>query len=169
MAKKEAPMIQTERLVLRRKLEKDIPNMLDMFTNNEVRQHLGGYPPCDEHSMLKIVRSRKETEWAVALRETDEYIGECSIPKIVDDYLGEVGYLFRRSYWGYGFGNEAVQAVIDYCVKLLGLKRLCANIDDQNARSKKLIEKLGFELIAVLPEADFGGRVADVAYYTRKF
>lgn len=165
--KKEAIKFQTERLVLRPKAEKDIPNMFKMFNNNEVREFLGGYPPRDEHSMLKMVRGRKETEWAVALKDTDEYIGEVLIPKIVDDYLGEIGYLFLREYWGNGFAYEAVSTIIEYCNNTLKLKRLCANIDNNNLKSKKLIEKLGFNLIAVLPEADLGGRVADMAYYTR--
>jgi len=44
---------------------------------------------------------------------------------------------------------------------------LYASIDNKHGRSKKLIEKLGFELIAVLPESNFYGRIADVAYYSR--
>ena len=167
MAKKEAPKILTERLILRPKTEKDIPNMLRMFDNDEVREFLGGYPPRDRHSMLKMVRGRKETEWAVVLKSTDEYIGEVLLPKIVDGYLGEIGYLFLREHWGNGYAGEAVSALMDHCGDALKLKRLCATIDDKNERSKRLIEKLGFSLVAVLPEADFGGRVADVAYYTR--
>lgn len=72
-----------------------------------------------------------------------------------------------KEHWGNGYATEAVTAIMDYCFHNLELKRLCAEIDNKNERSKKLIEKLGFELIAVLPEADFGGTVADVAYYTR--
>ncbi len=167
MAKSEAPAIKTERLVLRRKQEADIPFMQMMFDDDDVRRYLGGYPPRDKHSMLKMVRGRKETEWAVTLKDTGEYIGECLIPKIADNYLGEVGYLFRKEFWGKGYAGEAVNAIIEYCASELKLKRLCALIDDKNERSKKLIEKAGFEWVATLPEADFGGRVADVAYYTR--
>ena len=65
MAKIEAPRIETARLILRRKTEDDIPNMLKLFNNDEVREFLGGYPPRDEHSMLKMVRGRKSTEWTV--------------------------------------------------------------------------------------------------------
>lgn len=167
MAKREAKKLTTNRLVLRHKQEKDIPAMLDLFNNEEVTRYLGGYPPRDEHSMLKMVRGRRETEWVVALSETNEYIGECMLLKIIDSYLGEIGYYFRRDFWDQGYAAEAVQAVINYSANTLQLKRLCATIDDQNERSQKLIKKLGFELVAVLPEADFGGRVANVAYYTR--
>jgi [ribosomal protein S5]-alanine N-acetyltransferase len=38
--KKEVPIIQTDRLVLRSRAEKDIPNMLKMFNHEEVRKYL---------------------------------------------------------------------------------------------------------------------------------
>ena len=167
MSKKEAPIIRTARLKLRRRHEKDIPFMLDLFNNDEVRQYLGGYPPRDEAAMRYMIRRRTSTDWVVALSDTDEYIGECMLLKIVDNYLAEVGYFFRRSYWGQGYAEEAVSAVISYCADTLHLSRLCAAIDDRNDRSKKFIEKLGFSWVALLPEADFGGRVTNVAYYTR--
>jgi [ribosomal protein S5]-alanine N-acetyltransferase len=167
MAKPEAPTLETARLVLRRKTEDDIPHMVKMFNTDEVRRYLGGYPPRDEHAMLKMVRHRKETQWAVTIRDTGAYIGECLIPKIVDNYLGEIGYLFMREHWGKGYAQEAVTKVIDHCFNTLKLKRLFATIDDRNDRSKKLTEKLGFKFVALLPRSDFGGRVADVAYYDR--
>lgn len=167
MAKREAPTLTTERLVLRRRHEADIPYMLMMFDDDDVRQYLGGYPPRHERAMLQMVRHRTETAWAVTLKETGEYVGECHLSKIVDNYLGDIGYLIRKAFWGKGYASEAVTAVIEYCARELKLRRLCALIDNNNERSKKLITKAGFSLIATLPEADFGGRVADVAYYTR--
>ena len=95
MSKKEAPIIRTARLKLRRRHEKDIPFMLDLFNSDEVRQYLGGYPPRDEAAMRYMIRRRTSTDWVVALSDTDEYIGECMLLKIVDNYLAEVGYFFR--------------------------------------------------------------------------
>ena len=166
-ARKEAPQLETERLILRRKKDEDIPFMVKMFNDDEVREFLGGYPPKDERSCTGMVRHRKETEWAVTLKETGEYLGEVHIPNIVDNYLGEIGYLFLREHWGKGFAYEAVTAMIEYAKNTLNLKRLYATIDNKGDKSKKLIEKLGFSLVAVLPESDFGGRVSDVAYYSR--
>ncbi|MNY80436.1 Acetyltransferase (GNAT) family protein [compost metagenome] len=72
-----------------------------------------------------------------------------------------------REHWGCGFAYEAVSAVIELCKSTLNLKRLFATIDNKNMKSKKLIEKLGFTLVAVLPESNLRGRVTDVAYYSR--
>lgn len=55
MTKKEAPIIETGRLLLRRRLEEDIPFMTEMYNQESVQKHLGGYPPRDKHSMLKAM------------------------------------------------------------------------------------------------------------------
>lgn len=167
MAKKEAPKLETERLILRRRLEEDIPSMMKLFNDDQVRQYLGGYPPCDRHSMLRIIRYRTPVEWHVLDKKTGRYMGECGLNKVVDDYLGEVSYLFLPRYWGKGYAQEAMEAVISHCRDNLQLKRLCAMIDQKNERSRKLAEKLNFALVALIPEGDFGGRVADIAYYAR--
>ena len=114
-------------------------------------------------TLLGMIRNQGKTDWAVALKDSDEYIGECMLLKVVDGYLGEIGWYFRRSFWGQGYAREAAEAVIAYSRDTLGVMRLCAQIDERNERSKRLTERLGFTLEAHLPEADFGGRVADVA------
>lgn len=159
-------IIKTERLVLRRKQDKDIPQMLELFNDEEVRRYLGGFPPRDERAMQRMVRHGRTTEWAVTL--ADEYIGECQLLKVVEGRVAEIGYYFRRAFWGQGYAFESASALIAYCKDELGLERLWASIDDRNERSKRLIVRLGFQQAALLPEWDFGGRVADTAVYTRQ-
>lgn len=168
MAKPEAPVLETERLRLRRRQHRDIPRMMQAYQDDEIRRYLGGHPPKDGAMLAQLVRRRSPTEWAVTLRGEDLYIGECTINRVVDGYLGELGYLFLREYWGKGYAAEAAQAVLDYAAGKLRLGRMCACIDAANTRSVRLAERLGFERIAFLPEADFGGRVADMYYYARK-
>lgn len=159
-------IIKTERLVLRRKQDKDIPQMLELFNDEEVRRYLGGFPPRDERAMQRMVRHGRTTEWAVTL--AGEYIGECQLLKVVESRVAEIGYYFRRAFWGQGYAFEAASALIAHCAGELGLERLWASIDDRNERSKRLIARLGFRQAALLPEWDFGGRVADTAVYTRQ-
>ena len=44
MPKRDTPLI-TERLILRRKQDKDVPQLLELFNTEEVRRYLGGDPP----------------------------------------------------------------------------------------------------------------------------
>lgn len=124
MAKKEAPAIETQRLVLRRRTDNDIPRMVTAFNHEEVRAYLGGYPPRRPTSFRKSSGPGTATEWAVTIKGKDEYIGECTINKIVDGYLGEIGYLFLRRYWNKGYAAESVAAVIGYARDTLELSRL---------------------------------------------
>ena len=167
MGKLEAPTIETERLILRRKMECDIPNMVKMFNTEDVRKYLGGYPPRDERSMLGMIRHRNNNQWAVILKKNEEFIGECLLSNVTDNIMGHIGYIFMKKYWGKGYSNEAVSEIINYSKCNLGLKRLYASIDKNNIRSIKFTEKLNFEYIALLPEYNFGGRVADVLYYSK--
>ena len=100
MAKPEAPVLETERLLLRRRQHRDIPRMMQAYQDGEIRRYLGGHPPKDGATLTQLVRRRTPTEWAVTLRGEDLYIGECTINRVVDGYLGELGYLFLREYWG---------------------------------------------------------------------
>jgi RimJ/RimL family protein N-acetyltransferase len=58
---------------------------------------------------------------------------------------GEVGFLFRRDQWGFGFGREAVAALIAHAFGPLKLERLEARIHAGNRRAKTLVMALGFQ------------------------
>ena len=107
MAKPEAPVLETERLILRRRQPRDVPRMLQAYQDEKIRRYLGGYPPKDSASLTQLVRRRTPVEWAITLRGEDLYIGECTINRVVDGYLGELGYLLLREYWGRGYASEA--------------------------------------------------------------
>jgi RimJ/RimL family protein N-acetyltransferase len=57
---------------------------------------------------------------------------------------GEMGFLFRRDRWGFGFGREAVAALIAHAFGPLKLERLEARIHAGNRRAKKLVMALDF-------------------------
>lgn len=54
--------------------------------------------------------------WAVVLKETGEFIGDCglTIQNIDGESLPEIGYHIHKKYWRKGFGSEAAKAVRDW-------------------------------------------------------
>lgn len=168
MARIEAVTLETKRLILRRRLDEDLLEMVEMLNNNSVIKYLGGYPPKDEHTILGIIRHRQSTNWHIIGKENNEFIGECGLNKIIDNYLGEVSYILNERFWGKGIGYEAMNKVIDHSFKTLKLGKLFAVIDSKNKRSINLIKRLNFSHDADIKEADFGGRVADISYYSLK-
>lgn len=57
----------------------------------------------------------------------------------------EIGYWIRHQYIGQGLMTEAVNALVQYAIKQLGAKRIAITCDENNVRSKKIPERLGFE------------------------
>lgn len=54
--------------------------------------------------------------WAVVLKETGKFIGDCgiTIQDIDGEMLPEIGYHIHKKYWRKGFAKEAARAVRDW-------------------------------------------------------
>jgi len=55
-----------------------------------------------------------------------------------------------REYWGKGYAFEAMQTVIEYAVRSMGIERFSARIHGGNERSAVLLRRLGFVLEGTL-------------------
>ena len=56
----------------------------------------------------------------------------------------ELGYWIGKPFWGRGFATEAARAIVDRGFSELGLRGIHAVYFDGNARSEKVLAKLGF-------------------------
>lgn len=56
----------------------------------------------------------------------------------------ELGYCLRPDYWGAGLATEAVAAITALGFERLGARRIVAEVFVSNARSGRILEKLGF-------------------------
>lgn len=59
---------------------------------------------------------------------------------------GNIGYWCRKSDEGNGYIKEAVAALTIYAFKIMHLKRLCILCDDENIKSIRVVESLGYTL-----------------------
>jgi RimJ/RimL family protein N-acetyltransferase len=55
----------------------------------------------------------------------------------------DIGYAYLPKYWSKGYAFEAALAMKQYAREVIGLKRMVAVVDPQNAGSIRLLEKLG--------------------------
>jgi RimJ/RimL family protein N-acetyltransferase len=90
--------------------------------------------------------------WAVIDKETDSFIGWTGFKMMKEETNGHIdyydfGYRFARKAWGKGIGTEAAKASLDYGIRELGLKPICAMTDPENKASRRILEKLGFRFI----------------------
>ena len=114
-------VIETENLLLREFTHEDFPALFEIFSDPETMRH---YPkPFDENRTKDWIEWNLQNYeeygfglWAVVLRETDEFIGDCglTIQNIDGESLPEIGYHIQKNHWRKGFGSEAASEVRDW-------------------------------------------------------
>jgi ribosomal-protein-alanine N-acetyltransferase len=82
--------------------------------------------------------------YLVELRETSEPIGICGLIKreALEDV--DLGFAFLPAFWRKGYAFESAATVMCYGRDALRLRRIVAILSQDNHRSSKLLEKLGF-------------------------
>ncbi|HQF29116.1 MAG TPA: GNAT family N-acetyltransferase [Bacteroidia bacterium] len=82
--------------------------------------------------------------WCVCLNTTNEAVGMCGF--IQRDYLPapDLGFAFLTPYISKGFGYESALLSIELAKKKFNISSLVAITDPVNARSIKLLNRLGF-------------------------
>lgn len=102
----------------------------------EARAFLGRYDPYRAEGMGR---------WAAIDVNTGELLGWCGLRRQRDGDV-DLGYRYRRAVWGRGLATEASIACLDLAFGPLGLASVIARSDPANARSIRVMEKLGFVL-----------------------
>ena len=113
--------IETDRLLLREYTPDDFDALYEILSDPETMQH---YPaPYDEARTRRWIEWNLENYaqygfglWAVVLKETGEFIGDCgiTIQNIDGEMLPEIGYHIHKKHWRKGFAKEAARAVRDW-------------------------------------------------------
>lgn len=114
-------ILKTERLVLREFVPEDFEALYAILSDAETMRH---YPkPFDEAKVRGWIEWNLENYrkygfglWAMELKETGEFLGDCGITMqtIDGEQLPEIGYHVKKTYWRRGLGKEAARAVRDW-------------------------------------------------------
>jgi RimJ/RimL family protein N-acetyltransferase len=94
--------------------------------------------------------------YLVELKENRIPIGICGLIKRDALQDVDIGFAFLPEYWGKGYGFEAASAVLALGKKKFGLKRIVAVTNPDNARSIRLLEKLGLhfkQMVRIPPDS----------------
>ena len=141
--------LETERLSLRPFRLEDAGGWHDIWGDSEVIWW--GASESFEKSRAGLERLiAKEATWpdgigwlAVRLKGTDEIIGDVLLQPAPFAPGIEIGWHFRRRAWGNGYATEAAQAVLNRCFEEGTCDRIYAIVALENARSLRIVEKLG--------------------------
>lgn len=142
---------ETERLVVRRFTDADLPMLLayrndpeiaryqswESFSANEAQAFL------QEQQALEPGAPGKWFQFAIELKSSRSLIGDCALHVDEQGQQGEIGFTLSGEYQGKGFAVEAVSRVCEFAFRQLNLHRIVAITDCRNLSSVALLERLG--------------------------
>ena len=143
--------LRTERLLLRPFTPADEPVMHAIYSDPEVMRYVGHGPhrtPGETAAALRtygeMLARRGYSFVAVVERETGAVIGDGGLhplggtgPEV------ELGYTLARAAWGRGYATELGRALVDHAHTVLGVQVVVAQVEPENAASRRVLEKLG--------------------------
>lgn len=142
----------TGRLVLRRFQEADLEPLLAYRNDPEVARYQSwtSFSREEAEAFLasqKGVEPGTPGEWiqiAMERREAPGLIGDCAVKILAEDpRQAEIGFTLSGDWQGHGYGAEAVAALLGYLFETLGLHRVFAITDAENAAAATLLERVG--------------------------
>ena len=148
---RDAPTLETERLLLRVPGDDDLPALVRVFGDPEVMRYVADGMPRDLKA-LEESQCRIEEHWRaygfgplVALeRAGGRLVGEAGLQVLEGGPDVELTYSFARAVWGQGYGVEAGAAVLRWAFGPLELPRVVAVVYPANVASRRVLERLGF-------------------------
>ena len=66
----------------------------------------------------------------------------------------EVGYFLHPATWGFGYATELMSSCIDIADHAPELREVRAFARPENVRSRRVLEKAGFEVVKFVPEME---------------
>lgn len=156
----QAPLIRTERLLLRPYRLEDFPHLLALYETDRAafiggrlspRQVWDGFMNCiGQWSVLGF------GGWAAEEAASGALVGEVAVHRPVDYPEIELGWLLFDGFEGRGYAFEAAFAARSWAFSELGLSSIVSYIDRDNIRSIRLAERLGATLdpLAMTPNGD---------------
>ena len=159
--------LESERLLLRRFRQTDLAPFLAYRNDPEVARYQD-WEGCTKAEGLRMIHTLEHEEpfapgewfqFAVALKETGNLMGDLGFRVEEDGRQAEVGYTLAREHWGNGYASEAVVRLLDHAFGVLGLHRVSALVDRENGPSVAVLERIGLRREGAFVEnAWFKGR-----------
>ncbi|NQD35921.1 GNAT family N-acetyltransferase [Permianibacter sp. IMCC34836] len=148
------PVLNTERLSLRPPRANDIDDLFALFSDpriTEVWSHEAWTERAQAESLLQNIVAKAQSgelfQWAITLAGVDRLIGTATLSAVDHRHRHcMIGYALMPSHQGKGYAREAAGALIRHAFTGLQLHRIGADLEPDNAGSRKLLEAFGFQV-----------------------
>jgi RimJ/RimL family protein N-acetyltransferase len=149
------PEITTERLHLRELTLADAERVFRHFANPEVTRFMD-IEPCESieeaEAIIRFHLDDSGCRYGVFGKDDGALLGTCGFHCWAKGPAAsaEIGFDLSPPYWGQGYMAEALEALIAAGMRIMELAFIEATVEPENARSRRLLEKLGFAREAAL-------------------
>ena len=147
-------IMETPRLIIREYVQEDFDGLREIICDAETMKY---YPrPYDENGVQRwldwCIRSYAENGfglWALELKETGEFIGDCgiSLQNIDGEILHEIGYHINKRHWRQGYAKEACTAVKAWFFENTNHDRVYSYMNKENVPSYSTARANGMRLL----------------------
>lgn len=141
-----------ETLLLRPWKDDDLAPFQEMNFDPEVMRHFPALlTPAESAAIFAGLRRTLDKRgwglWAVEIDGTFAGFTGLNIPDFSAPFTPciEIGWRFRREFWGRGLATRAAEEALRYGFDTLSLHEVVAFTASTNTRSWRLMERLGFE------------------------
>ena len=168
------PRLETPRLILRRLEMRDAPDLFDYSRDPQVAKHVlwDAQTSVSEarayvRYMLRRYRAGEPASWGIEEKETGRVVGTIGYMWYQRDNTAcEVGYSLARRCWNRGYMTEALAEVLRFSFEELGVHRVEAQHEVENAASGAVMRKCGMRKEGTLRGRLYNkGRYVDVDLY----
>ena len=168
------PRLETPRLILRRLEMRDAPDLFDYSRDPQVAKHVlwDAQTSVSEarayvRYMLRRYRAGEPASWGIEEKATGRVVGTIGYMWYQrDNNACEVGYSLARRRWNRGYMTEALAEVLRFSFEELGVHRVEAQHEVENAASGAVMRKCGMRKEGTLRGRLYNkGRYVDVDLY----
>ena len=145
--------LTTERLVIRQLTQDDFADLCEMLCDPDVMyawEHIFTEVQVQEWLDRQFERYEQTGVgvWAAIEKETDVMVGQFGLvwADIEGKSVLELTYMLKKSHWHKGFAIEGSKACLNYAFNVMNIDKVYAPIRPENQASRKVAEKLGFEV-----------------------
>lgn len=155
-------VLETERLNLRQLNAGDAAFILELLNDESFLRHIGDRGVRTLADAARYISTGPVESyarhgyglWLVELKESGTPAGICGLVRRDALPDADIGYAFLPRFRARGYASEAAAAVMSYASATLGLRRVLAIVNPDNAGSIKVLEKLGLKFARLVRLSD---------------
>ena len=129
--------------------------MFELLGDQAIYRYLDySAPPSVEHlrGVYQRLEARKSPDGSEAwlnwvIRPRGQSLVGYVQATVVPNQSANVAYVLASRYWGHGYAQRAMDAILEHLTSVYGVDRYVATVEAENQRSIRLLQRLGFQVV----------------------